>query len=171
MLLRFASRCNSELFMSITFLPTGQSIMSRRPPDAEARAREIVEKLGGVWHGNRGECRCPAHDDTTPSLSVRLGDRAILFHCFAGCEVTDVLKALQSRKLHDRLPVSMPEAKPKRDMGALALRLWKASLPVVGTLAEEYLLARGLSGPFPRRSASTPRPSTAPVRPSGRCPP
>lgn len=124
--------------------------MARLPLDAEVRAKDIVEKLGGIWRGTRGECRCPAHDDGSPSLSVRLGDTAILFHCFAGCTTVEVLKALQRRKLHDRTAVSMPEAKPKRDMGALALRLWKASQPITGTLAEEYLLARGLSGPFPK---------------------
>lgn len=97
--------------------------MARLPLDAEVRAKDIVEKLGGVWRGTRGECRCPAHDDGSPSLSVRLGDTAILFHCFAGCTTIEVLKALQRRKLHDRAAVSMPEAKPKRDMGALALRL------------------------------------------------
>ncbi|MGY2734654.1 DUF7146 domain-containing protein [Sphingomonas sp. UYP23] len=78
------------------------------------------------------------------------GDRAILFHCFAGCTTIEVLKALQRRKLHDRTAVSMPEARPKRDMGALALRLWKSSQPIAGTLAEEYLLERGLSAPFPK---------------------
>lgn len=124
--------------------------MARLPLDAEIRAKSIVEQLGGVWRGTRGECRCPAHDDGSPSLSVRLGDTAILFHCFAGCTTVDVMKALQRRKLHDRGPVAMPDAKPKRDMGALALRLWKASVPVAGTLAEEYLLARGLTGPFPK---------------------
>lgn len=124
--------------------------MARLPLDAEVRAKDIVEKLGGIWRGTRGECRCPAHDDGSPSLSVRLGDTAILFHCFAGCTTIEVLKALQRRKLHDRAAVSMPEASPKRDMSALALRLWKASQPIAGTLAEEYLLARGLSGPFPK---------------------
>ncbi len=122
--------------------------MARLPLDAEIRARTIVEQLGGVWHGTRGECRCPAHDDGSPSLSVRLGDTAILFHCFAGCTTVEVLKALRRRKLHDRGPIAMPEAKPGRDMGPLARRLWKASQPVAGTLAEEYLLARGLSAPF-----------------------
>ena len=122
--------------------------MARLPLDAEIRAKNIVEQLGGVWRGTRGECRCPAHDDGSPSLSVRLGDTAILFHCFAGCTTIEVLKALQRHKLHDRGPLSMPEAKPKRDMSALALRLWKASQPVMGTLAEDYLLARGLSAPF-----------------------
>jgi hypothetical protein len=125
-------------------------VMGRLPLDAEIRARTIVEQLGGVWRGTRGECRCPAHDDSSPSLSVRLGDTAILFHCFAGCTTVEVLKALQRRRLHDRSAVAMPGGKPKRDMGALALRIWQASKPVAGTLAEEYLRARGLSPPFPR---------------------
>lgn len=124
--------------------------MARLPLDAEIRAKTIVEQLGGVWRGTRGECRCPAHDDSSPSLSVRLGDTAILFHCFAGCTTVEVLKALQRRRLHDRSAVAMPGGKPKRDMGALALRIWQASKPVAGTLAEEYLRARGLSPPFPR---------------------
>ena len=125
-------------------------VMARLPLDAEIRAKNIVEKLGGVWRGTRGECRCPAHDDGTPSLSVRLGDTAILFHCFAGCTPVEVMKALQRQRLHDRSAVAMPADKPKRDMGALALRLWKASGPIAGTLAEDYLRARGLSPPFPR---------------------
>lgn len=124
--------------------------MARPPLDAEVRAKAIVEKLGGVWRGTRGECRCPAHDDASPSLSVRLGETAILFHCFAGCTPVEVMKALQRQRLHDRTPVAMPEGKPKRDMSALATRLWKASVPVAGTLAEAYLVARGLAGPFPR---------------------
>ena len=125
-------------------------VMARLPLDAEIRAKNIVEKLGGVWRGTRGECRCPAHDDGTPSLSVRLGDTAILFHCFAGCTPVEVMKALQRQRLHDRSAVAMPADKPKRDMGALALRLWKASGPIAGTLAEDYLRARGLSSPFSR---------------------
>lgn len=124
--------------------------MARLPLDAELRAKAIVEKLGGVWRGTRGECRCPAHDDGSPSLSVRLGDTAILFHCFAGCTTAEVMKALQRQRLHDRAALAMPEGKPKRDMSALAARLWKASVPIAGTLGEDYLLARGLAGPFPR---------------------
>jgi DNA primase len=37
---------------------------------------------------------CPAHDDSTPSLGVTLGRKAILFHCFAGCDQQAVLAAL-----------------------------------------------------------------------------
>lgn len=123
---------------------------ARVPLDAERRARIIVERLGGVWRGSRGECRCPAHDDSSPSLSVRLGNRAILFHCFAGCATNAILHALRRLNLHDRGTLEMPPAAPKRDLTAIALRLWKASEPLAGTLAERYLLARGLSPPFPR---------------------
>lgn len=122
--------------------------MARLPLEAEIRAKNIVEKLGGIWRGSRGECLCPAHDDRSPSLSVRLGDTAILFHCFAGCTPVEVMKALERNRLHDRTAMEMPEVKSKRDMGALAVRLWKASVPIAGTLAEEYLLARGLSPPY-----------------------
>jgi putative DNA primase/helicase len=116
---------------------------------AEVRARAIVEGLGGVWRGTSGECRCPAHDDRLPSLSVRLGEKAILFHCFAGCGTPDVIMALRRLRLHDRAEVVMPQMRPRRDMKALALRLWRASQPIAGTPAEEYLKARGLFGPFP----------------------
>ena len=135
----------SEIYQTHRTFP-----MARLPLDAEIRAKTIVEQLGGIWRGTRGECRCPAHDDGSPSLSVRLGDTAILFHCFAGCTAQEVLKALQRRRLHDRLAVAMPAGKPKRDMGALALRLWNASTPIAGTLAEDYLIARGLTAPFPK---------------------
>ncbi len=132
-----------------------QQIITTRPVarssvDAALRAKAIVEGLGGVWRGFRGECRCPAHDDASPSLSVRLGDSAILFHCFAGCSAAEVMKALHRQHLHDRAPLAMPISSPKRDMGALANRLWRASIPISGTLAEEYLVARGLPGPYPR---------------------
>lgn len=147
-------RSFGSLFPEIAMTEAYQShrtiAMARLPLDAEIRAKNIVEKLGGVWRGTRGECRCPAHDDGSPSLSVRLGDTAILFHCFAGCTTVEVMKALQRKRLHDRSAVEMPAGKPKRDMSALALRLWDASVPIAGTLAEDYLVARGLSAPFPK---------------------
>lgn len=60
----------------------------------ERRARTIVESLQGTWSRGKGMCCCPAHDDRTPSLSVTLGRKAILFHCFAGCLNEDVIAAL-----------------------------------------------------------------------------
>lgn len=40
------------------------------------------------------QCRCPAHDDSTPSLSVKVLEDKILVHCFAGCKTENILKAL-----------------------------------------------------------------------------
>lgn len=38
---------------------------------------------------------CPAHDDRSPSLSIReLEDGRVLAHCFSGCQVADVLTAV-----------------------------------------------------------------------------
>lgn len=43
---------------------------------------------------NQWTARCPAHEDRSPSLSIRdTGDR-ILIHCFAGCFAEDVLVAI-----------------------------------------------------------------------------
>jgi hypothetical protein len=60
-------------------------------------AELLLSKLSGVratGHG-RSLALCPAHDDRTPSLSVReLDDCRILLHCFGGCSVEDVLAAI-----------------------------------------------------------------------------
>jgi len=117
--------------------------------DAASRAKQIVESLGGRWTGSHGECRCPAHDDHSPSLSVRLGDTAILFKCFAGCTSIDVLKALDRQGLHDRAPISVAPRAPTRDLSGLARTLWQNSVPVNETPAEAYLHARGLFEPSP----------------------
>ena len=40
--------------------------------------------------------RCPAHEDRSPSLSIREGqDGRTLLHCFAGCSVESVCHALK----------------------------------------------------------------------------
>ena len=54
--------------------------------DLVATGAELVRRLGGHWNGRSGMCRCPAHKDHNPSLSVRIGSTNLLFKCFAGCE-------------------------------------------------------------------------------------
>lgn len=61
------------------------------------KASALIEALGGDHRS--GMCRCPAHDDRTPSLSVRERDGRIRLFCFAGCSSTDVIAALRSRGL------------------------------------------------------------------------
>ncbi len=50
-----------------------------------------VKRTGpGTW-----SARCSAHDDRGPSLAIReLDDGRVLLHCFAGCDVHDVLAAV-----------------------------------------------------------------------------
>src|SRR5262249_20158774 len=66
-------------------------------------ARDITIALRGRWTAaaNRGSARCPCHDDRVPSLSLSDGDKALLVHCFAGCDRRDILAALRDRGLFD----------------------------------------------------------------------
>ncbi|MCL1861030.1 MAG: DNA primase [Proteobacteria bacterium] len=59
--------------------------------------------------------RCPAHEDRGPSLSVReTDDGRVLVHCFAGCDVSDVLVAI-GLSLSDLFPEKIGEhAAPER---------------------------------------------------------
>jgi hypothetical protein len=57
----------------------------------------ILERVQGLRQTgeNRWISRCPAHDDSSPSLSIRATeDGRVLLHCFAGCEVQEILHAL-----------------------------------------------------------------------------
>jgi hypothetical protein len=135
-----------------------------RPGGLEAEGRGIVETLGGQWRGRGGMCRCPAHDDHTPSLSVRAGERGLLFHCFAGCPASLVIPALRALGLlaPGRATASAgaawSPADPDRGGRLLAVRLWAAARPLAGSPAEAYLASRGLKTASPdlRFDARTP---------------
>jgi len=69
---------------------------------------ELVSEMGpGRWMA-----RCPAHDDHTPSLSVReLDDGRVLIHCFAECEKVDIVSAV-NMDLSDLFPDKPGSNKP-----------------------------------------------------------
>jgi hypothetical protein len=87
--------------------------------------RALVARLGGKWSGNTAMCRCPSHADRTPSLAIRQGDRGILVTCHAGCDATDVLRALRSI-------ADLPSIGPAETLGRQArqtsayLAIWQA---------------------------------------------
>jgi len=54
---------------------------------------------------------CPAHDDKSPSLAIKLADDRILIHCFAGCDVSAIVSALRL-ELSDLMPESMRHSRP-----------------------------------------------------------
>ncbi len=115
--------------------------------ELEAAASELVTRLGGMWRHNGGMCRCPAHADRTPSLSVRVGDRSLLFKCFAGCTGVEILRAI--RRLNFDVPVGAAAgstAAVDRDMvmAGRARALWNEARPIEGTPAAAYLASRGI---------------------------
>jgi len=65
-----------------------------------AAGERIRQALGGSGSGgDHWMVRCPAHHDKTPSLSVRVGEKSLLVHCFAGCSRESVIAALRGRGL------------------------------------------------------------------------
>lgn len=60
----------------------------------------LLELLDGVKRTARGwSSRCPAHNDKSPSLSIREGDdHKILLRCFAGCTIENICSALHLQK-------------------------------------------------------------------------
>lgn len=120
----------------------------------EDQARTIVEGLDGRWCIDRGLCCCPAHDDRTPSLSVRIGTTSLLLKCFAGCDTRDVIRAIRSAGVLDGNRIAALQENRRGSRGdderhrQAAIRLWGAARPVEDTLASSYLTTRGLSPPY-----------------------
>jgi putative DNA primase/helicase len=124
-------------------------------------AEFIAKALGGFRAGASWMARCPAHDDRTPSLSIREADGKVLVRCHARCEQEQVIAALRSRGLwterglrsysrHPANPIvdrrsDQDDAKRSKD----ALAIWQSTIPASGTLVETYLLSRGLHLPSP----------------------
>jgi putative DNA primase/helicase len=144
-------------------------MMLREPvQELEQEARNLVERLGGRWTPRGGMCRCPAHDDRRPSLSVRVGRSRLLLHCFAGCAASEILQALQSSGAIGRraaCPASPPGPGGWDSGLAGARRLWSGGRPLAGTPAGHYLAARAIGTEsaelrFHPRTPHGPRPLT-----------
>lgn len=125
-----------------------------------ATEAEVVGKaLRGRRNGSGWLCRCPAHDDRTPSLSVANGrDGRLLLTCFAGCEATDILAELRRRGILESrergnfrvaakkplataaLPPDPAEEADRQRRVARATGIFRESDDIRGTLGERYLV-------------------------------
>jgi Toprim domain len=108
-------------------------------------------------------CPCPAHDDHSPSLSIRDGPRGLIVHCWAGCEARDVYAAIRAKKIkieRGDAPPNTPikrSAEYQRRQREKAGWFWRQRKPIIGSIAETYLReARGYSGPLPPTLAFLP---------------
>jgi len=114
------------------------TLVANRPSQALV---DLVGALGGTWHGNTAMCRCPAHGDRTPSLSLRQGDHGLLVTCYAGCDPVDVLRELGRIPLGRRF--TPPPIQPRTGTANIE-RLWSEARLATGTLGERYLASRFL---------------------------
>lgn len=76
----------------------------------------LLSRLRGVKASGLDKwiARCPAHEDKTPSLTIRaMPDGVILLHCFAGCEPLAVIGRV-GLKFSDLFPERLhPIGSPK----------------------------------------------------------
>jgi hypothetical protein len=118
-------------------------------------AAQIARALGDARREGRGwRCRCPLHNGR--SLTLRDGDGGcVLVTCWAGCDRLDVIAELRRRGLLDGRAIrhgARATRRPNKDDGARtprALGIWREARQAVGTLAEQYLISRGLHLPPP----------------------
>jgi hypothetical protein len=65
-------------------------------PSFGLTCEQLVEHLHARRVGRGWIARCPAHEDRSPSLSIREGEGSrVLLHCFAGCTVESICDALK----------------------------------------------------------------------------
>jgi hypothetical protein len=124
-------------------------------------ARAITKALGGMWTGAYGLACCPAHNDRKPSLKIKDDENnrdGINLICFAGCDWRDVKSALRQQgllgdgRVSDRKPALSPKTVPDREpllsvddverRIKFALKMWKAAVPLPGTLGWRYFVER-----------------------------
>lgn len=119
----------------------------RDPP-----AASVAQALGGRRNGRGWLCRCPAHNDRSPSLSVADGEEGrLLVRCFAGCQPVDVLRAIADMDLAGGHPAPAPDPveieREHAEKAARATDLWRSAAEITAyDPPDVYLQLRGLGG-------------------------
>ena len=94
-------------------------VLGQKIPPTQRRAGQgavmighILERLDRPRKSGMGwTARCPSHEDTSPSLSLREGDDGrVLIHCHGGCSTVDVVASL-GLSMSD---LFVPSSKPRR---------------------------------------------------------
>lgn len=72
--------------------------------------------LDGVKPCGAGKfsAKCPAHEDRSPSLSVREGERGVLLHCWAGCSLDAIASSL-GIAIKDLFYDGLPDPRQRRE--------------------------------------------------------
>jgi putative DNA primase/helicase len=120
------------------------------------RLTDLFARIGDdspVFEGNGWAARCPAHDDSEPSLRVAIGEGGkALLKCRAGCSTMDVLSAMRVNSFADLQPLEndMEEVRVVGDdtvpvapdeQARMAEYLWNTAA-LLGDDALDYALRR-----------------------------
>lgn len=116
-------------------------------PDS-GELQSVISRLENVRSRGKSSytARCPAHADRTASLSVSQGEHGVVAHCFAGCQVDDVLGAIgltMSDLFPPRERAAMTPAERSQARLAAQQAGWAAALT---TLAQDTLLVQACAG-------------------------
>ena len=81
--------------------------------------RYIIERTEAKLSSGEGQYSgiCPAHDDTSPSLSISIQQGQILLFCHAGCDTNQILRKLgmNMKDLFESSPVGSPILQNKNE--------------------------------------------------------
>lgn len=101
-----------------------------------------VRKMGA----DRWQACCPAHDDKSPSVSIReLSDGAVLVHCFAGCSVHEIVAAA-GLDIAELFPEKTEHYVPRQKMPFTHREAMAALVPEIFTIA---LIGRQMTSGIP----------------------
>ena len=77
--------------------PLPMASVDQHPDNSLTVVLDALERVGSKVRHPRPEqawAQCPAHDDRSPSLTLRYTGDRVLLHCHAGCSTSNVLYAL-----------------------------------------------------------------------------
>ena len=81
--------------------------------------RYIIERTEAKLSSGEGQYSgiCPAHDDTSPSLSISIQQGQILLFCHTGCDINQILQELgiKMQDLFESSPVGSPILQNKNE--------------------------------------------------------
>ena len=69
-------------------------------------------------------CRCPAHDDSKPSLGLRVGDDKIVMKCLAGCRFEDIVAAVGMKPHQFFRGLTLAELADEKQIPVSKLQAW-----------------------------------------------
>ena len=114
----------------------------------EAAVDKVLPRLHKVRKTGDGQwlACCPAHDDKTPSMTVReLNDGRLLVHCFGGCSASNIMASL-GLSLGDLFEAPLEHAKSATRMPfspAAVLRALQPELLIIAIAGRDLLNGKG----------------------------